>query len=370
MNDVPGELQGEKRATDSRLPALDGLRAISIVLVILGHLSGAHGFITLNMGIGDYAHLGVVVFFVISGFLITTLLLAEERIHGRVSLKLFYARRSLRIFPAAFAYLAVVGMLWTGGVIHLKTSDMMCAITYTMNYLPERSWQVGHLWSLSVEEQFYLVWPFAFAHLRPRNRVGTLAGVLLVAVLARLAARLFLEGTAYRNLEMFPMVADSLAAGCLLGIARGWLESQSWYLRLLRPLPSILIFLCVLVLNRYGAYTIDGVLGSTLINLGLAMLIHRCVLYSKGGFSQFLQRKPVAFVGVLSYSLYLWQQLFLNRNSGTWTNAFPQNLVFAVVAAAASYFLLEKPLMRFRTRLRMRSIACDSSLCVLAPIPR
>jgi peptidoglycan/LPS O-acetylase OafA/YrhL len=139
------------------MPSLDGLRAVSILIVLLGHLSGTHGFVRLNLGIGDYAHLGVVVFFVISGFLITTLLMQEYRLHGTISLKLFYARRSVGIFPASYGYLAVIGFFGALGVFHLTWSDMWHGMTYTMNYAPLRSWQVGHLWSLSVEEQFYLL---------------------------------------------------------------------------------------------------------------------------------------------------------------------------------------------------------------------
>ena len=133
------------------LPSLDGLRAISIALVLLGHLSGTRNFGKLNLGIGDYAHLGVVVFFVISGFLITRLLLLEYEKRGSVSLKLFYARRALRLFPAAYAFIACVCLLWAAGVVHLRSTDIWHTVTYTVNYLPDSSWQIGHLWSLSNE---------------------------------------------------------------------------------------------------------------------------------------------------------------------------------------------------------------------------
>src|SRR5271155_915063 len=93
-----------RSSVSGHMPSLDGLRALSILMVLLGHLSGTRGFMRLNLGIGDYAHLGVVVFFVISGFLITTLLMHEYRHHGTISLKLFYARRSIRIFPASYGY--------------------------------------------------------------------------------------------------------------------------------------------------------------------------------------------------------------------------------------------------------------------------
>lgn len=108
----------------------------------------------------------------------------------------------------------------------------------------------------------------------------------------------------------------------------------------------------LLLTNRYSGYTVVSVFGSSIINLCLAVLIHRCVSRSTGVLGQFLNWKPIMLIGTLSYSLYLWQQLFLNRTSTAWATAFPVNLVFAICAAVASHFLLERPLLRMRHRLR------------------
>ena len=254
-----------------RMPSLDGLRAISILMVLLGHLSGTHGFMRINLGIGNYAHLGVMVFFVISGFLITTLLMHEYAHHGAISLKLFYARRSVRIFPASYGYLAVVGLLWAFGFLTLTWSDIWHGITYTMNFAPVRSWQVGHLWSLSNEEQFYLLWPFAFSALGARKGGWAAFSVLFIGIAARIANRVLLIGTPLHDLEMFPMVADSLATGCLLALLREWLERQRWYMRLFHPAWSVLLISLVLVLNRFSGYTVVNVLGTSLINIALGV---------------------------------------------------------------------------------------------------
>lgn len=312
--------------------------------------------------IGDYAHLGVVVFFVISGFLITSLLISENEKNGRVSLKLFYARRSLRIFPASYTYLTIVAILSLLGLIHLRATDIWHSLSYTVNFLPGRSWQIGHLWSLSVEEQFYLLWPFAFVALGYRKTTPAAVSVIFIAIVARCANRLFLIGTPYHDLEMFPMVADSLAAGCLLARLRLRLEGINWYLWLLRPSGSFLVMCLVLLLNRYTGYSIVNIFGTTVINLGIAVLIHRSVYNAHDKVGRVLNWKPVALVGVLSYSLYLWQQLFLNRDSGAWVNAFPQNLMFLVGSALASYFLVEKPFLALRNRLRVQTVRSPASL--------
>lgn len=343
----------KSHSQSTRLPSLDGLRAVSILLVLVGHVGGTRGFGRVNLGIGDYAHLGVLVFFVISGFLITRLLLKEHAKSGRVSLKNFYIRRALRLFPASYTYMACVGLLWGAGVISLHATDMWHAVTYTVNYLPERSWQIGHLWSLSIEEQFYFLWPCAFVLCKPRRAVWVAAIVVILGPVARSAAWLFLRHTPYYDLELFPTMADSLAMGCLLAMAAPWLEKQSWYLQLFRPVYSIGLVLLILAISRYSAYTLVAVPGASLVYAAIAILIHRSIYRPDDWAGKFLNLRPIVFIGVLSYSLYVWQQLFLNRTSSNWVNEYPQNLVFAFAAALCSYFLLEKPFLSLRRRLRI-----------------
>jgi peptidoglycan/LPS O-acetylase OafA/YrhL len=331
--------------------------------VLAGHLNGTRNFgsFPINAWLGDVAHLGVVVFFVISGFLITSLLIKEQSRRGSVSLKLFYARRALRIFPASFALIGVVAALSAAGLITLHRYDILHALTYTVNFSPERSWWLGHLWSLSVEEQFYLLWPFAFAALGARKSLSVALLGIALGPIARMAAWYFLRGTVWRDAPMFPMVADSIAVGCLLALQREWLEQQTWYRRLFQPQWSLALLAIVFLVNRLMGYTVVHVFGSSIINISLAVLIHRSVYFSRDAVGQMLNWRPLAFVGTLSYSLYLWQQLFLNRASDAWLHAFPQNLAFAVFAALGSYLLLERPLMRFRQQLRTDAAKPDSA---------
>ena len=345
------ELVQEKNRISRRLNSLDGLRAISILLVLIGHLNGTRNFGTYNLIAGDVAHLGVVVFFVISGFLITSLLATEWQRSGRISLKLFYLRRALRIFPPSCVYLGVVSALAAAGVITLHPYDILHCLTYTVNYAAERSWYIGHLWSLSVEEQFYLLWPFAFVLAGPRRVIWIAGAVIFIGPVARFTAWFALRGSPYQDLPMFPMVADSLAAGCVLGLCRGWLESKRWYLALFHPLQSASLLIAVLAINHFMSFTVVSILGTGVINFILAILIHRSVYCRRDPIGRLFNSKPLAFCGVLSYSVYVWQQLFLNRDSGAWANAFPQNLLLAICAAVASYFVLEKPLTGLRRRL-------------------
>ena len=127
-----------------RVPSLDGLRAVSIALVIFSHLCGTRGFLGERVGnVFALGELGVTVFFVISGYLITTLLLAEIETTGRISLPRFYLRRTFRIVPAYYAFLAGAVALAAAGLIGLQPADIGHAVTYTSNYYPGRAWPVG-----------------------------------------------------------------------------------------------------------------------------------------------------------------------------------------------------------------------------------
>src|SRR5262249_19081408 len=128
---------------------------------------------------------GVRVFFVISGYLITQLLLAEQAKTGAISLKGFYLRRAFRIFPASYTYVGLILIFNAVGWVALMPWDPTCALTYTVNYPPARAWPLGHLWSLSVEEQFYLGWPALLLLLGATRAPLLAAAVLAIAPAAR-----------------------------------------------------------------------------------------------------------------------------------------------------------------------------------------
>lgn len=158
-----------------RIHSLDGLWAISIALVIRGHALHLPGII---------ANTGVRIFFVISGYLITTLLLKEPQI----DLRGFYIRRFWRIFPPLYALLAFVMIFGCGINLH----DFLHAFTFTVDYdLQGASRILGHLWSLSVEEQFYLLWPPVLAWLSYKRRVAVVTAIISAVPLIRLAEHFF-----------------------------------------------------------------------------------------------------------------------------------------------------------------------------------
>ena len=354
---------------EHRIPSLDGLRGISIALVLLGHLAGTSGF-PVSEGSGSFsavAALGVRVFFVISGFLITGLLLDEMARHGRIRIGRFYFRRTLRIFPPYYVFLAVTLIASALGAFSLAPGDIAHTVTYTSNYHDERSWYIGHTWSLSVEEQFYLLWPAVLLLSGVRRGILIAAAVVVISPAVRLFEWNFLPWAAAGVGTRFETVADSIAIGCVLAGSRAWLHRSVLYMRALAS-P---LFVVVPLLGIAGGLLTDHpqasfALGMSLSNLAAVLCLDWAVTFHEGCIGQVLNAQPLMFVGWISYSLYLWQQLFLNRASDALVNSFPLNLTLAVAAAVGSYILVERPSLQARRAVEARFFGHSRS----SPHPR
>jgi peptidoglycan/LPS O-acetylase OafA/YrhL len=351
-------------AVPGKLPSLDGLRGIAIALVVIGHLHATPGFPELGLEhlLGDYGMLGVRVFFVISGFLITTLLMRELAQHGSISLKAFYARRALRILPAAMAFLAAVGIASWLGWIDVGLGEWLAALTYTMNYVAVPSWEIGHLWSLSVEEQFYLLWPLVLARFGVRRAAVVALAFFLLAAPLRVAMRVFIDDTALEDLPVFPAVADGIAIGCLFAIGREWLLARRWYLAATAPGWLLLQVPLVFVIHHASeAWGWVDLLAYPLLLLQVAMIVEASTRWDpRRRAARLLNAAPLAWLGSISYSLYLWQQPFLHHRLQAVHTTFPLNLVLAFGMALLSYHLLERPLLRLRSRFARVAPAADA----------
>lgn len=338
-----------------RIASLDGLRAISISLVLIGHLSGTRYF-PLPKTIGDFfslAEIGVIVFFVISGYLITTLLLQELNATNQINLLKFYFRRTLRIFPPYYTLLFTLWLLRGFGIIAISNNDLLAALTYTSNYFARESWYVGHTWSLAVEEQFYLLWPATLLWLGRRRAMYCAAALLLICPLLRTLAIAHIWHSP--DSTAFEIVADSLASGCLLALRREWLHVQRWYLRLLGTRMFFVMPLLIVAMSALHRSTrIYHSVGLSFINIGAAICVDWCITWHAGRVGRWLNARWMVFIGVLSYSLYLWQQVFLHRSAMTIITTFPLNLALTLLAAMVSYSAIETPSLQLRQRLERR----------------
>lgn len=317
--------------------------------------------------------LGVRVFFVISGFLITTLLLDEARRNGKISLAGFYRRRALRILPVYYFYIVTVMVIvgWMGlNAIH--ASAYISTLTFTTRLWGQWSdaaWPLMHSWSLAIEEQFYLTWPAILFFLGPR-----IGGRIWVPLLISLAPVLRYAFWDKKFIHFyFPMQGDSIAFGCLLALGFGLHRSQT--LRLFscfqhwgRFAAVALIFiepLLVIPFHRLLPHfplfdRLMTTLGPTLQCVGIAYIIGSFTTIQEGIGYKLLNLPIIRWMGRLSYSIYIWQQVILiPKESGVfpenwtiawWFSAFPQNVVFVFAVAAISYYCIEKPFLSLKNK--------------------
>jgi len=335
---------------NQRLHSLDGLRAVSILLVIIGHIAGTVNAPTWLTPFHNLGNFGVKIFFVISGFLITLLLLEELRSNGVISIRGFFIRRFFRIFPAFYFYIMCIVVANSFGLIDLMRGDVFHAASYTMNYHHERAWALNHTWSLAVEEQFYLLWPMLLFVLGVRRALTCALIFVLVAPLIRVGMWYGLDASPSAMTREFQAVGDALATGCLLAVIhhRGW-SIPGWFRTAWFILVPLSLFAFPVLL-----YKIDSglfyIFGQSYVNIAAALVIWRCISVNQGPAYHCLNNRLVTWLGALSYSLYLWQEPFLNSWSTAWFASWPINLILALVCAIASYYLIEQPILKFKNR--------------------
>jgi peptidoglycan/LPS O-acetylase OafA/YrhL len=352
-----------------RLPSLDGWRAVSIILVLGDHSQLVSGFPPSWSGVFGWVfdgNLGVRFFFVISGFLITHLLIREHERKGEISLRDFYIRRALRILPVYYMFLlAALAVSYFGG-FHQTTSNWLANLTFTTNFF-DRTWTTGHLWSLSVEEQFYLLWPICLVLVGTRKN-GPLIYWILALPIAVAPVFRFISHKHFASGLVAPLFStysffnyfDSLAEGCLAAIL--WARYEGEILdRLFRKpgAPCCVASLLILIphaLSRFPRLWVLYVpLAPTFQAIGFGILLLASIAVPQH--FRPLNWMIVRQIGILSYSIYIWQQLFcgdpkvFGLDSAPWMS-FPAWLVPVFLVATFSYFGLEKPLMDLRTRLR------------------
>ena len=351
------------REAAHRIPSLDGLRAISVCLVVVSHLLWHPDFIAVRpiyaAWFSPLGHLGVRVFFVISGFLITGLLLRELDSTKHINLGKFYLRRTLRIFPPYYFFVLIIIIVQVVGWIKLAPDDVLHALTYTVNYHTVNSWYIGHAWSLSVEEQFYLLWPAVLLFVGKSRGIWIAFSVIALCPLIRLSIwYLFPSLLRYEIIYRSETVADSIAVGCVLAGAQEWLKRQRPYHKILDSRLFILVPIVIYYISLLPISSrLNLLLWITVQNVGIAACIAWSVKNCSGKVGGVLNSKPMVFLGVMSYSIYLWQQPFLNPKSSAIICRFPLNLILLGAASLASYYFIERPSLRIRQRLETRLFA-------------
>ena len=336
-------------------PHLDGVRALSILLVTIAH--GGLGHVVPG-------GLGVTVFFFISGYLITALLVKEDQREGRIDLMAFYLRRFWRLMPALLVYVIVAMALTLATGERIRPIEPVTAVLYLSNYYSQF---VGYdmlgagyspynvLWSLAVEEHFYLLFAPLIAFVRGRRALlSWLAALLVLPVMIRIAVTAWTgaEFSENYNYHCTDTRIDSIAWGCLLAVLGPWRPKgvKSWQLVAL-GVAGVLISLLVrdAYFRQVFRYTLQGMS----LYLILGTLIHSPDMEN---WRQLLAGKVLVFIGKISYSMYLYHWLVLillmiyigpPALNPLWQTLY---WVGTLLGACISYYLIERPTLRLRIR--------------------
>lgn len=330
-------MQAARREFRREIPCLDGLRAISILLVLLAHFVYAERAWGLPQQLGQLGQTGVHVFFVISGYLITTLLVREYERTRTIRLRGFWWRRITRIAPAYVVYLLVVWLL----VPKPDEARWWPALTYTSNLFHTHWWLIGHSWSLSVEEQFYLTWPLALSALGPRKS-RQLAGVVFLAT-PLVRALVYVETHAAWRALFWDY--DFIAAGAFLALWRpnGFRLRYSW----LAPVAAVALSLLFVDAIRWR-FAAQILIGLPLEAIAIALTLGSCLAAPSSRLGRVLDTRFLRWLGVISYSVYLWQEPFLRDDPPM---APLIGVPCAIAVAWLSFVLVERSGLRLRDRL-------------------
>jgi peptidoglycan/LPS O-acetylase OafA/YrhL len=331
------------------IPSLDGWRTIAILWVLEGHSQpwSLGGF--SNHWLRSTGDRGVQLFFALSGLLICNRLLREEQRFGSISLRSFYTRRLFRIQPAALTYLAVVSLLMLSGQIPKVWSAVAGAALMIRNLFPRTAtnWQTAHFWSLAVEEHFYLLFP-GFLVLCRRYRLALMCMLVIALEIWRVMVMQTprLRGATPLTFLRTDMVIGGILLGCVFALALTRVKVLTLATSYLYPWVALLYMALVFLRLELHHSRFDHALIITVYPL----LLTATMLHPGSLTTRFLELPLLRFIGRISYSLYLWQELFFNYFQAPAPGSFRSHVFLCWCAtfacAIASYYLIETPLIR------------------------
>ncbi len=378
--------RAEAARTIGLVPSLDGVRGIFVLVAVMGHLLI---FIPWWLDVVGGSFVGVDLFFVMSGFLITSILLREVQRTGRIGLSAFYQGRVLRLMPALFAMVAAefVWSMFRHYPLDYELKAVASALTYSSNWGLHMPWSFNffqqarydvampQLWSLAVEEQFYLLWPLMLIGLLAVARrykwvpvTFVVIGIILVTI-HRVTAVMAMPETQFKNLGWYAFYqrtdyrADDLMWGVLLAFlwVRGWFPRRGLKLAAWIGLAFLVVFIFVGKQSEKWVY----LWGLPALAIGSFAIVLACT-ETDWAAKRWLETRWLCAIGVVSYGLYVWHVLIYQMVHNAvphWPVGYQIALAFAATAAATvlSWYFIEKPALRLKDRLRRRSAAQQSS---------
>jgi peptidoglycan/LPS O-acetylase OafA/YrhL len=339
--------------TEYRLPGLDGIRALAILMVLFAHFIPKSTSNIVLKTLSQNGGYGVEIFFVLSGFLITSLIIREEQKTNIFSIRNFYIRRTVRIFPPLITYLFILIFLTYLGSRKITGLDFTVSLLFLRNYFGECQ-STEHIWTLSIEEQYYIFLPLIFILFKDnKNRL-----IFLICTVSILSPwRQYCCSMPETNWRRTDLKFEPLLLGSIIAILRNSLSSKILTNGFFSSVWAVLFSLAIIALS-YKATKYDG-LGLNFIRISavyisIGLIINALASGKVTLISSILTIGPIVWLGRISYSLYLWQQLFSpfdNRTDYSWYTLFPQNILLAFCTGSLSFYCIEVPINKIRSKL-------------------
>lgn len=345
------------------LPSLDGLRALSIIMVVGSHvLIGKNIHNTFLNSIFNGA-LGVGIFFTISGFIITTLLMKEQIDTNSISLKNFYIRRFLRIIPLAYLFLIVLIVLNQIFRMGINFSGFLLAFLFLKNFVgSETDPATTHYWSLSVEEQYYLIFPYFFKKNRKYYLVFGFALIFLIipaVVWIHFHVAWLSNNLIFSFVFMLMYKLPLILIGSIFSIL--FFKYNHLFKKYSNSLLSLGILVAIITINSDFAILtkVKGFLFTNAITgMLIACLIGINVFENKSIVFKVLNNNAVILIGKLSYSIYIWQQIFTFSipwaNTNNLFGSLTFNLVVLFIVSYLSYNYYERPFLKLKQSFQIQ----------------
>jgi peptidoglycan/LPS O-acetylase OafA/YrhL len=355
----------ESQIAKKTIPTLDAIRGISAGMVVLAHLDVAPG---------PFGGLGVSVFFVLSGFLITTLLLRERDRTGRISMRNFIMRRALRLFPAMYVWLIVSIVLSRIVGIQLNHWQLLGAALYLGDYVAATGFRgpaLGVAWSLGVEEKFYLLWPWLFrARITKEYLIPAAIGTMAACWLYRIA--LWTGGNPPSEYLRYAFEArlDSIMYGCLMALCihRGFARRIPAFITnsIVSPLCLTLALLSTVYAQEHFGRTYEFTLGYTLQALLIAAILLGTISNAGKPGLRWMDSRPMRFLGSISYSTYLYHTIIIACVATLFpTERYSVRILVATIisyiVAWISQHFIEAPFLRLKHRYEQAPVATPHS---------
>jgi peptidoglycan/LPS O-acetylase OafA/YrhL len=348
------------------IPALDGLRGIAVLVVMIYHLIALAPALQAFV-LGGF--LGVDIFFVLSGFLITSILIKEYEERGQINLKKFYLRRLFRLVPAFWTFL--ICLYFFGNYILpvelAKTiysdNNLFFAFSYLMNWHGAFGGLTGiltHTWSLAIEEQFYIIWSLVlFAFFARKMTRGQIFIWTAISISVLIVWRYFRLSTGVSTLVLYYSTdtrIDALLIGCAAAMIYSWqLLPKKFYasrqFNLLALISLVIAFFMLLGVSKSDSFLYGGVLSIFAIAVAIIIL---WILNRKNSLPEkLLEIKPLRWFGQISYGLYLWHYPFYEFGKKMFDSLALQIIVgvgLAIIVSTVSFYFIEKPFLKLKNK--------------------